>query len=316
MKTRHRATSDRRTLTLSASMLAVALIASGCTAAADSGNSADASSTYTVTDAMGEVEIAGMPQRVVALDSPALDALVALGISPVGASEINAGTGFPDYLADDLGGTEVVGSIMEPNLEAIAELDPDLILGSKVRHEELYDQLTSIAPTVFAADTGTNWTEQATLTAAAVNQSDDMDTLIGDLTERAARVGDEVGAKGTTASMVRFRTESFRLYGPETFSGSLLTDMGFDLGDREWNEYSMIELSPERYEEIDGDVVFYTGAGDDAESTTASTVTELWGEQPGVRAGRAFAVSDDTWMVGIGVVGGNLIVDDVESSLG
>ena len=306
----------RRLLTLSASMLGIALLASGCTTAAGGQGASESAAAYTVTDAMGEVEFAGTPQRVVALDSPALDALIALGVTPVGASEIREGTGFPDYLAAELSGTESVGTIMEPNLEAIAELDPDLILGSKVRHEEVYDQLSAIAPTVFAADSGTNWTEQATLTAAAVDRAEEMDTLLDDLYSRASAVGAEVGAKGTTASMVRFRTESFRLYGPETFSGSILTDMGFDLGDRDWNEYSMMELSPERYELIDGDVVFHTGAGADAEATTQSTVTELWGGQPAVAAGKVFHVEDDTWMVGIGVIGGNLIVDDVQAALG
>lgn len=314
MRTRHRGASPRRSLPLFASSLGLALLATGCGGTSESPDSDSGSLAYTVTDAMGDVVIDETPTRIVALDSPALDALIALGVTPVGASEIGEGTGFPDYLDDELEDTEVIGNIVEPDLEAIAALEPDLILGSKVRHEALYDQLGDIAPTVFAADSGTNWTEQATLTAEAIGQSEEMTTLLDDLTTRAEEAGEAVDAEGTTASMVRFRTENFRLYGPETFSGSLLTDMGFDLGDRDWNEYSMMELSPERYEQIDGDVVFFTG--DDAEATTEATVTELWGDQPGIKAGNAHSVDEDVWMVGIGVVGGNIIVDDIERLLG
>lgn len=36
-----------------------------------------------------------------------------------------------------------------PNLEQLVVLKPDLILFAKVRHEQLYDQLSKIAPTVF-----------------------------------------------------------------------------------------------------------------------------------------------------------------------
>ncbi len=138
---------------------------------------------------MGETEFETVPERIVVLDSPQMDALVALGITPVGAPEIGAGRGFPAYLADDLDGTESIGFIAEPDVDAIANLAPDVIIGSKVRHEALYEELSAIAPTVFSEDTGTNWTEQAVLTAAAVKQSDAMDQLIKGVEDRAAEVG-------------------------------------------------------------------------------------------------------------------------------
>ena len=305
--------------TAAASLAAIALIATGCagTPAAEESAPDAKDSSYTVEHAMGETEFETVPERIVVLDSPQMDALVALGITPVGAPEIGAGRGFPAYLADDLDGTESIGFIAEPDVDAIANLAPDLIIGSKVRHEALYDELSAIAPTVFSEDTGTNWTEQAVLTAAAVNQSDKMDELIKGVEDRAAEVGTAVEADGTTASIVRFRTDNFRLYGPGTFSGSLLTDMGFDLGaDRDWNEYSMMELSPELYEQIDGDVVFYMSPGGDPTATTQERITGLWGAQPGPAGDKAFEVEDDTWMVGIGVIGANLVIDQVEDLLG
>lgn len=300
------------------SLIAITALATGCaTTEPDeaTGNSADGTS-YTVQHAMGETEFESVPERIVVLDSPQLDALVALGITPVGAPEIAAGRGFPAYLADDLDGTESTGYIAEPDIDAIANLAPDLIIGSLVRHEALYDELSAIAPTVFSEGTGTDWTEQAQLTAAAVNQSDVMDELIKGISDRAAEVGQAVGAEGTTASMVRFRSDNFRLYGPNSFSGSLLTSMGFDLGtDRDWGVYSIVELSPELYEEINGDVVFYTNPGGDPTATTQAQITELWGDLPAITNDRAFAVDDDTWMVGIGVIGANLVIDQVEDLL-
>lgn len=308
-----------RPLATAASLAAIALIATGCagTPAAEESAPAAEDASYTVEHAMGETEFTAVPERIVVLDSPQMDALVALGITPLGAPEIGAGRGFPAYLADDLEGTESIGFIAEPDVDAIANLAPDLIIGSKVRHEALYEELSAIAPTVFSEDTGTNWTEQAELTAAAVNQSDKMDELIKGVEDRAAEVGETVEADGTTASIVRFRADNFRLYGPGTFSGSLLTDMGFDLGaDRDWNEYSMMELSPELYEQIDGDVVFYMSPGGDPTATTQAQITGLWGAQPGPAGDAAYEVEDDTWMVGIGVIGANLVIDQVEELLG
>lgn len=272
--------------------------------------------SYTVQHAMGDTTVDAEPERIVVIDSPHLDALVALGITPVGATESGATNGLPGYLADGLGTTEIVGTTAEPDLEAIAGLEPDLIIGARVRHEAMYDRLSAIAPTVFSENSGTNWQEQARITAAAVDRSDEMETLLTDLDDRAARVGEAVGAEGRTASIVRFRAENFRLYGPATFSGTILTQVGFDLGARDWNEYSMLELSPENYDRIDGDVVFFTDRAGSADASTRGAVTSVWGALPAVTQGNVHEVEDETWMVGIGVVGAGIILDDIERLLG
>lgn len=49
-----------------------------------------------------------------------------------------------------MGDAEVVGVEHEVNIEKIAALKPDLIIGSKIRQEKVYDKLTKIAPTVFS----------------------------------------------------------------------------------------------------------------------------------------------------------------------
>ncbi|MFL0578800.1 ABC transporter substrate-binding protein [Dietzia sp. 179-F 9C3 NHS] len=293
--------------------IASALTLSACSGGGDSGE-ASSDNAYTVTHAMGDTVIEGAPERVVVLDSPHLDALVALGHTPVGITESGAGTGAPPYLGDV--DAEIVGLTSEPDIDAIAALAPDLIIGAKVRHEAIYDELSGIAPTVFSENSGTDWQEQARITAAALGEGEEMEELIDDLDTRIAEVGEQVGAEGTSMSIVRFRPDNFRLYGPGTFSGSILSQMGFDLGQREWNEYSMAELSPELYEQIAGDVVFFTNPGGDPTATTMATVTGLWGDLPAVKAGKAYKVEDETWMVGIGVLGADEILDDVREILG
>ena len=45
-----------------------------------------------------------------------------------------------------------------------------MILSNEVRHEDLYDELSRIAPTVFAADVGDTWKENFLLDAEALGQ--------------------------------------------------------------------------------------------------------------------------------------------------
>ena len=74
---------------IGAAIAASALFLSACgSTPADEGAAPD--EAYTVEHAMGSATLPGVPERVVVIDSPHLDALVALGITPVGATESGA----------------------------------------------------------------------------------------------------------------------------------------------------------------------------------------------------------------------------------
>ncbi|MEV0064361.1 iron-siderophore ABC transporter substrate-binding protein [Nocardia sp. NPDC050718] len=301
-----RSSRHRLTTAFGALVATVGLVLTGC-----SSTDAEVENGRVIAHAMGETTVPAQPQRIVVLDSPHLDALVSLGITPAAITERAMGYGAPKYLADKLTGVKTVGTIQEPDLDAIATLEPDLIIGTKVRHEALYTQLSGIAPTVFSTSSGTNWHEQARLTASAVGKSAEMEQLLTQLDGRAKAVGKEIGAAGKTVSMVRFTEDRFRLYGPETFSGFILAQVGFTHPARTWNTYSMAELDPEQYEQINGDVVFHADYTGGSKGTTKSRVTALWGALPAVAGNHAYEVADDTWMLGIGVIGANKIIDDI-----
>ena len=275
--------------------------------------------TRTVDHAMGSTDVPSEPERVVVLDSSFLDASLALGITPVGATEAAAGEGVPSYLADDVSDIEVVGLTNEPSLEAIAKLQPDLILGAKVRHEALYDKLSGIAPTVFSESSGTNWKDGVAVTAEALGAESEATELLGEYEARAEEVGERVGADGKHLSMVRFLLpDEIRIYGPDTFSGSILTDVGFYLGDHEWDEYSMAYISAEQLGMVEADVVLATSYGgtDSGEFKEAfRSIEPLWQAVPAVAEKRQHWVEDDIWMLGIGPLGASLILDDLEKTL-
>lgn len=279
----------------------------------------DTAGTRTVEHAMGRTDVPAEPERVVVLDSSFLDAALALDVTPVGATEASAGFGMPAYLADKVPDIEVVGLTDEPSLEAIAVLEPDLILGAKVRHEQLYEELSGIAPTVFSESSGTDWKDGLAVTADALGAEDEAAELLGAYQARAEEVGQRVGAAGTRLSMVRFLLpDEIRIYGPRTFSGSILTDVGFDLGDHDWDEYSMAYVSAEQLGAVDADVVFstsYGGTGSADFKAAFGPVEPIWKTVPAVAEGRQHWVEDDIWMLGIGPNGAGLILDDIDKTL-
>lgn len=274
----------------------------------------------TITHAAGETTIPTRPERVVVLDTGELDSMVAMGIIPVGAVRAPVDDGLLDYLAPELEGTtELVGTIDEPNLEQIAALQPDLILSSMLRHEEIYDELSQIAPTVFTETVGVVWKENFAVHAEAVGLDEEAAQMLADYEARAAEVADSLEAdlgELPEISIVRFLPGETRLYQKANFIGTVLEDTGLPRPESQDVDDFALVISEEQIELADGDVIFVTWYGP-AEETSQAAFTEnpLWGTLSAVEAGRVYEVPDDTWMLGIGIGAANVVLDELESHL-
>ncbi len=85
---------------------------------------------------MGETEVPANPKRVVILTNEGTEALLSLGIKPVGAVKSFTGNPWYDHIKADMEGVTVLGEEGQPNIELIASLKPDLIIGNKMRQEK------------------------------------------------------------------------------------------------------------------------------------------------------------------------------------
>src|SRR5690606_8973948 len=114
-----------------------------------------------------------------------------------------------------------------PNLEAIAALQPDLILSSIIRHEALYDQLASIAPTVFGVRTGVVWKQNFALHAQALGREEEAQAIVLDYEERIREMNEALPDPRPVVSVVRVLADNLRYYAIANFSGTILRDLGF-----------------------------------------------------------------------------------------
>ena len=109
----------------------------------------NASQTMMIKHAMGTTQVPINAKKVVILTNEGTEALLALGIKPIGAVKSWTGNPWYHHIKDKMQGVEVLGTETQVNLENLAALEPDLIIGNKMRQEKLYDTLSMIAPTVF-----------------------------------------------------------------------------------------------------------------------------------------------------------------------
>jgi iron complex transport system substrate-binding protein len=276
--------------------------------------------TQEITHAMGTTAVPKNPQRVVVLDTDKIDTAVTLGAKLVGAAKTAEVEAFPSYLGE-LKDVKPVGLLAEPDLEAIAALKPDLILGSKFRQEKFYDELTAIAPTVFTERVGVTWKQNFLLDGKALGEEQKAKDLLAGYEKRARDLGASVAnAPALKVSIVRFMPAEIRVYGPEGFSGIVVKDAGFGRPERQLlankDDKRFDKVSPERVAEVDGDVIFVSAYGAKAEEQrTTVTAGNLWKNLSAVKAGKVYPVADETWMTGIGVTAAGRILDDLQKHL-
>ena len=304
----------RKQLTRLGALLAATSLLAAC-GGTSSGNEGAEPETREVEHAMGVAEVPADPKRVVVLDTGELDDALALGVKPVGAVRIDVATGFLSYLEGQTEGIEEVGTISEPSLERIAALKPDLILSSTVRHEAIYEQLNTIAPTVLAPDLGDTWKENFLLYADALNKSDEAERMLADFEAQAAELGETIGT-GKSLSIVRFLPGEIRLYSDQSFSGVILTDMGLTVPEPAVGAETFVELSPEQVTKAEADYLYVSTYGPEDDTDRAKvTAGPLWETIPAVKADEVHDLNDDL-ISGIGIQAAQEILDQFERELG
>ncbi|WP_174728471.1 ABC transporter substrate-binding protein [Mesobacillus harenae] len=284
---------------------------------AEEGNTEDTS--YTVEHAMGTATLEKAPEKVVILTNEGTEALLALGITPVGAVQSWSPDGeWYDHIAADMKDVQVVGTESAVTVEAIAALQPDLIIGNKMRQEDIYEQLDAIAPTVFAETLRGNWQENFELYSKAVNKEEEGQKVIGDYNDRISGLSEKLGDKlNQEISIVRFMANDVRIYYKDSFSGVILEQLGFARPEsQDVNDFAALGVTPERIPEMDGDKLFYFTYAD-AEGK-AKSAAEEWINNPlfqnleVAKNGEVHEVSDSIWNTAGGVVAANLMLDDIE----
>ncbi|MBX9246858.1 iron-siderophore ABC transporter substrate-binding protein [Actinotalea ferrariae] len=163
----------------------------------------DSAFPVTIEHALGTTTIEAAPERVVTIGWGSQDTALALGTVPVGVpADTWAGdeeTGLLPWTAEaveELGGelpTTFV-DLPEVDVEAVAELQPDLILATYSGiSPEVYAQLEQLAPTIAYPEQPwlVSWQDQTIINGTALGQAEEAERLVADMEELLARTGSE-----------------------------------------------------------------------------------------------------------------------------
>ncbi|MCA1027880.1 iron-siderophore ABC transporter substrate-binding protein [Cytobacillus kochii] len=132
-------------------MLLFVLVLAGCMQKEEESNSGEennnSNQTIVIEDASGERSFEGVQEKVVALEWSVAEELLAVGVQPAAVADVE---GFNKWVTIDAKLDESVVDIglrTEPNIEEIAKLEPDVIIGMEYQ-EQFKADLEKIAPVV------------------------------------------------------------------------------------------------------------------------------------------------------------------------
>ncbi|MBL1075256.1 ABC transporter substrate-binding protein [Nocardia sp. 2] len=243
------------------------LLALGLTAGLVACGSEDASSgsgTVTIQHVMGETTIAGTPARVVTLGPQWLDAALALGVTPVGylVPGLAAGTTVPwqPAIPESAKRIEATGD----TVEAIAALEPDLILApSYMADRTMYEKLSELAPTIDSLSTAQvdSWRDQVTALGRVLRKESEAAQVISNVQAKSdAVLAAHPGLRGKTflTCMLTGPAQLMVLADPKDGSAELFTGLGMTIPDnivREAPTGGRLALSPERLGDLTSDLL-------------------------------------------------------------
>lgn len=207
----------------------------GATSSAASGSSSPAASgTVSITDAQNRtVEVPKNPTKVVALDWSAIRTLNDLGVEVAATPQPNSS--LPSDLAKYEKSTHV-GTLFEPDYEAIAAMDPDLVIvGSRSGTPEVVAELQKAVPAVIdmsvrapsPAETFTTTKDRVNQLASIFGKEAQATELMDAIAADIAQVKSEAAASAKTAMVVQVSDGTVSAYGPGSRFGTVFHDFGF-----------------------------------------------------------------------------------------
>ncbi|MFF8457519.1 ABC transporter substrate-binding protein [Streptomyces albidoflavus] len=326
---RRSSTLPRRTVSTLAAATAALLLVTGCgsdtgakeakgSAAGEKGGS---EATRTVKDATGRaVEIPAEPKRIVTLTQEDLDAVLALGIEPVGITNGQGMDEPPAYLADQVEGVEVVGNLLQPVMDKVVAAKPDLILAGDMQDEQVLKQLREITPATLVTMAPTDdWKLTLRGIGNAVNKLDDANKVIADHEAEAKAAGEKLGkAKGAEVSIVRWNPDGPSWMENKQFASGIALEMGLKrpkAQDKDGNAHTP-SLSLEKIDEIDGDWLFLSTITSDGEKALKDVQTKpAYKELDAVRNKHVATVNGSVWSTRGGPLAAGVVVDDIVKAL-
>jgi iron complex transport system substrate-binding protein len=267
---------------------------SGTASTASSDSAGEEKATRTIQYLDNTYTIPADPQTIVITGSmESMEDSLVLDVKPAGA--ISVGGAFPEMFASITSEAKSVGEKMQPNMEAILAMKPDVILGSSKFPPEVTEKLGKIATTFPVSHISTNWEANLLLLGELTGKQKEAEQIINDYKTEAAAAKEQLGEqlKEKKVVVVRIREGNLYIY-PETvfFNPVLYADLGLTAPAEVKAAKAQENISLEKFSEMDPDYLFVQFSPDENRDNPQALEdlqnNPIWQSLKAVKNGKVF----------------------------
>ena len=279
----------------------------------------------TIKHDLGETVIQGTPEKVVVLELGFIDALLDVGIKPIGVADDNKPSLILDDALTQIEGYTSIGMRSQPSLEQIKLLSPDLIIADTKRHSSVYAELSKIAPTIALnnLDAGYEETVQgALMIGEAVNKKTEMEAVVAEHQAKLKAAQAKVTKDKNNIVLVGNTDSEITVRNTEFFTAELLKTIGYRYALDDVTAFSgqkgNVKMTIEQFLDIDPDlIVLMSGEVDKKDEEGKRPILEdpLWNELSAVKNDTMYNVNRYTWSLRRSIKGANQIIDQLEADI-
>ncbi|WP_226886538.1 siderophore ABC transporter substrate-binding protein [Nisaea nitritireducens] len=273
-----------------------------------------------VEHAKGTTTLPAIPEKVLVFNLSALDVLDAIGVEVTGVP----GGPKPEHLAKYASGSYLnVGSLFEPDYEAVVAAEPDLVIVGG-RSSRNYDDLSKIAPTIDLSAGWDNHIEDAKRNALTLGKvfgkEAEVRALVDKLESSTAELQALAGKAGTALAMITTGGK-MSAHGPGSRFSVLydvygfkpaVEDLGTGLHGQPISFEFLLETDPDWLFVVDRDAAI----GREAQSAAAMLDNEIIHKTKAWKAGHIVYVNAGNWyLAGTGLQALQMNVDEIAGAL-
>jgi iron complex transport system substrate-binding protein len=287
----------------------------------EAGEPAEVPTEVIVSHNQGETVVPYQPETVLTFDIASLSTLHALGIDVAGVPAF----AFPETLAQYEGDEyEKIGSLFEPDYEAVNALEADLIIVA-ARSSTVYPQLSEIATTIDLTADNSNFLATQKANAEVLGEifgkQDEVAELWGAI-EASVEAVNEATAEAGKALVVMVSGGNLSIYGPGSRFGWIHTDLGFEpvfenvddaTHGAEITAEFLLEANPDWFIVIDRD----SAVGQSGEAAESVLDNELVQQTTAWQNDQVIYLSPSNWYIVMGGLGAvQEMVSEIAVALG
>ncbi|WP_041613772.1 ABC transporter substrate-binding protein [Paenibacillus sp. JDR-2] len=309
----------KSTIMLLLMALVIVLSACGQNNNKTSGNNGAASPAAEQSGGSGAAATDAVP-KIASLSIHVTNDLLALDITAAGSVMGGKAKDFLSHVADRLKNTEKLGVAKEVDMEALLQLEPDIIYADEEFAGQDTSKLEAIAPVkMFNLDEGT-WRDHLKKLAADLGREQKAEQFIADYEEQVKRVKSLIQAKlgdNPKAMAIRVTPKELRVFGtPRPLGPILFDDLGFQpaSGVEKINSSPYEVISQEVLPDFDADVIFVV-VNEEADAKKVYDEMQsspIWKGLKAVKNGNVYVIGEQPWL-DYSAIGNKMALDEAEA---